>query len=75
MDSKAPNTSSGAPVHQGSQSTFTGVDIAKMIEDGGYGISFYALETCLADNDRKWAKCQEEVKALQRCKIQKDNKK
>ena len=66
--------SSAESSHKGSQSSFKGVDIEQLIEDGGCGVAYYALEECLSENDRKWAKCQNEVKALQLCKKENEKK-
>lgn len=43
------------------------VDIEQMIDDSGCAEIYYQLENCLGEHDRKWQKCQVEVKNLQDC--------
>jgi hypothetical protein len=54
-------------VHMGSKVVSDSCDISDMIDKSGCSRQYYALEECLGLYDRKWAKCQVEVKALQQC--------
>jgi hypothetical protein len=42
-------------------------DLGRMIESFGCTQQFDALEECMGEHDRSWAKCREQVKELQRC--------
>lgn len=42
-------------------------DIEKRIDNSGCAKQYYALEECLAENDRKFGKCQKEVLDLKTC--------
>lgn len=54
-------------VHMGSKGSSDSCDISDMIDKSGCAQEYYALEECLGEHDRRWAKCQVEVKALQQC--------
>lgn len=54
-------------VHMGSKGSSDSCDISDMIDKSGCAQIYYALEECLGEHDRKWTKCQAEVKALQQC--------
>ena len=57
-----------AEIHKGSTSVSSGdVNIEDMIEKSGCSSTYYALEECLGENDRKWQACQAEVRALKKC--------
>lgn len=43
------------------------LDISQMIDDSGCADIYYQLEDCLGEHDRKWQKCQTQVKQLQEC--------
>lgn len=32
---------------------------------------YYSLEECMGENDRKWAKCREQIAALKQCNTKK----
>jgi cytochrome c oxidase assembly factor 4 len=42
-------------------------DVEDMIDSSICAEFYRKLEDCLADNDRKWSACQEQVKALKDC--------
>ena len=45
----------------------TGSTVERLIEDSGCAAPYYALEECMGEHDRAWAKCQSEVRALAQC--------
>ena len=56
-----------ANLHKGSASVHKEVDIDDMIDKSGCSKIYFELEECLGENDRKWSKCQTEVKNLRKC--------
>ena len=60
-----------APVvglHAGSKSDFgEDLDVEELIERNRCHEDYYKLEDCLAEYDRDWRKCQEQVKQLKLC--------
>eukprot|EP00514_Thraustochytrium_sp_LLF1b_P011171 CAMPEP_0184543764 /NCGR_PEP_ID=MMETSP0199_2-20130426/3162_1 /TAXON_ID=1112570 /ORGANISM="Thraustochytrium sp., Strain LLF1b" /LENGTH=66 /DNA_ID=CAMNT_0026937835 /DNA_START=52 /DNA_END=252 /DNA_ORIENTATION=- len=44
-----------------------GVDVDAKLELRGCSDAFEAVQLCLADNDRDWVKCQEQVKTWKAC--------
>eukprot|EP00871_Galdieria_phlegrea_P000787 jgi/Galph1/1709/GphlegSOOS_G374.1 len=42
-------------------------DVEDMIDRSVCATVYRQLEDCLADNDRNWSRCQEQVKALKTC--------
>ncbi|EME28387.1 hypothetical protein Gasu2_63720 [Galdieria sulphuraria] len=42
-------------------------DVEDMIDSSICAQVYRKLEDCLADNDRNWSACQEQVKALKEC--------
>ena len=54
-----------------SLSASSDIDIDALIETDGCSSIFYALETCLAENNRDWRKCQSYVQAWKTCSAQK----
>ncbi|KAL7679204.1 putative cysteine alpha-hairpin motif superfamily, cytochrome oxidase assembly factor 4 [Plasmopara halstedii] len=57
-----------AGLHAGSSSNVgEGIDLEELIERNRCHEDYYKLEKCLADTDRDWRKCQEQVKKLKQC--------
>ncbi|ETI37889.1 hypothetical protein F441_16089 [Phytophthora nicotianae CJ01A1] len=57
-----------AGLHAGSKSDFgEDLDVDELIERNRCHEDYYKLEDCLADFDRDWRKCQEQVKKLKQC--------
>ena len=55
-------------LHAGSKSGFgADLDVEELIERNQCHAEYYKLEDCLADYDRDWTKCQEQVKQLKQC--------
>jgi hypothetical protein len=56
-------------LHKGSSGSRSddSCDIGKMIDDNPCAKQYYLLEECLGEHDRRWAKCQDEVKNLKVC--------
>ncbi|CAH0488542.1 unnamed protein product [Peronospora farinosa] len=55
-------------LHAGSKSDFReDLDVEELIERNRCHEDYYKLEKCLADYDRDWRKCQEQVKKLKEC--------
>lgn len=62
------NMSNNDNLHKGSKSSFdSGVDVGGLIDNSACAKEYFALEECLGENDRKWTKCQVEVKNLKIC--------
>ncbi|RLN59600.1 hypothetical protein BBJ28_00015172 [Nothophytophthora sp. Chile5] len=57
-----------AGLHAGSKSDFgEDLDVDELIERNRCHKDYYKLEDCLADYDRDWTKCQQQVKQLKQC--------
>ncbi|TDH67742.1 hypothetical protein CCR75_008201 [Bremia lactucae] len=55
-------------IHAGSKSDFgEELDVEKIIKRNRCHREYYNLEDCLADFNRDWRKCQDEVKKLKQC--------
>lgn len=57
-----------AGLHGGSKSNFgEDLDLDELIERNHCHEDYYKVENCLADFNRDWRKCQEQVKKLKQC--------
>ena len=51
-------------LHKGVKGDF---DLERKIDEFKCSAPYYSLESCLAENDRSWVKCQSLVQALKKC--------